>query len=43
MSDLFPNGVWSYLTGGVLIGTGVGLVYLFTGRATGVSAPVRPT
>jgi uncharacterized membrane protein YedE/YeeE len=34
---LFPNGTWTYLLGGLLIGGGVGLAYLVTGRIAGLS------
>jgi uncharacterized membrane protein YedE/YeeE len=34
---LFPHGYAPYLTGGLLIGTGVALLYLVTGRQGGVS------
>ncbi|MHC4948022.1 MAG: YeeE/YedE family protein [Planctomycetota bacterium] len=37
MDQLFPLGVWPYLAGGVLIGAGIGLVYLLTGRIAGLS------
>lgn len=36
--QLFPNGWAHYLIGGVLIGTGVSLMFLFTGRVTGMSS-----
>ena len=37
MQDLFPSGVQHYLIGGLLVGTGIGLVYLLTGRIAGIS------
>ncbi len=38
MQEPFPFGVWHYLAGGVLVGLGIGLVYLLTGRVAGVSS-----
>lgn len=38
MDDLLPNGAWHYFNGGLLIGAGIGLVYLLTGRIAGVSS-----
>jgi hypothetical protein len=32
MGDLFPNGIEHYLIGGLLVGAGIGLVFLLTGR-----------
>jgi uncharacterized membrane protein YedE/YeeE len=37
MDALFPNGMWHYLAGGLLIGTGVGLVFVTTGLVGGMS------
>lgn len=37
IAQLFPNGLERYLTGGLLIGAGVALLYLTTGRPGGVS------
>lgn len=34
----FPNGLTQYLTGGLLIGLGVALLYLTTGRPGGISS-----
>lgn len=34
---LFPNGVLSYVTGGLLIGLGVSVLFLTTGRVGGMS------
>lgn len=34
---LFPNGIYSYLVGGIIIGSGMGLVLLMTGITAGVS------
>ena len=38
MTELFPNGVQSYLVGGALIGLGAGLVHLCCGGVGGVSS-----
>lgn len=38
MQDLFPNGVKSYLAGGLIVGAGIGLIYLVTGRIAGLSS-----
>lgn len=38
MTQLFPNGWIHYLLGGLLIGAGVSLTFLFTGRVTGMSS-----
>ena len=38
MLQLFPNGWIHYLLGGLLIGSGVSLTFLFTGRVTGMSS-----
>ncbi len=37
LSDFFPNGTERYLTGGLLIGLGVSLLFLATGRQGGAS------
>ncbi len=37
MDTLFPNGTYTYLLGGLLIGGGIGLAFLVTGRIAGVS------
>jgi len=37
METIFPNGIVHYLVGGLLIGAGIGLAYLLTGRRAGVS------
>ncbi len=37
MLDLLPLGFVHYLVGGLVIGAGIGLVYLLTGRRAGVS------
>lgn len=34
---LFPNGIFSYLAGGIIIGIGMGIVFLMTGITAGVS------
>jgi uncharacterized protein len=36
--DLFPNGLAHYLQGGLLLGAGVGLIFLLTGRIAGASS-----
>ncbi len=36
--DLFPNGIAPYALGGLLIGAGVAVVYLGTGRIAGASS-----
>ena len=36
--DLFPLGLWNYLTGGLLIGAGVSLIFLSTGIIAGASS-----
>ena len=38
IDNLFPNGVLHYLAGGLLIGAGVGLLYILTGRMGGQSS-----
>lgn len=43
MMQLFPNGWMHYLLGGLLIGSGVSLIYLFTGRVTGMSSVFSST
>lgn len=37
IEHLFPNGIAHYLTGGLLIGLGVGLAFIMTGLVTGMS------
>ena len=37
MDQLFPNGLWHYLAGGLLIGAGVALVFVTTGLVGGMS------
>lgn len=37
MADLFPNGVAHYFLGGLLIGAGIAMIYLMTGRVAGIS------
>ncbi|WP_230970081.1 YeeE/YedE family protein [Nitrogeniibacter aestuarii] len=37
VDSLFPNGIAPYLTGGILIGLGVALLYVVTGRQGGAS------
>jgi uncharacterized membrane protein YedE/YeeE len=36
-NGLFPNGIYSYLVGSIIIGTGMGIVFLMTGITAGVS------
>ena len=43
MMQLFPNGWAHYLIGGVIIGVGVSLMYVFTGRTTGMSSVFTAT
>jgi len=38
MTQLFPNGWVHYLVGGLLIGSGVSMMFVFTGRVTGMSS-----
>ena len=38
MDNLFPNGIQSYLVGGMITGAGIGLIYLLTGRIAGLSS-----
>ncbi len=38
MSALFPHGWAHYLVGGLIIGLGVSLTFVFTGRITGMSS-----
>ncbi|MHC4081376.1 MAG: YeeE/YedE family protein [Planctomycetota bacterium] len=38
MGDFFPNGIEHYLVGGLLVGAGIGLIHLLTGRIAGVSS-----
>ena len=34
----FPNGIWHYALGGLFIGLGVALIYLLTGKKSGMSS-----
>jgi uncharacterized protein len=43
MTYLFPNGWIHYLLGGLLIGTGVSVMFLCTGRVTGMSSVFSST
>ncbi|HVA54173.1 MAG TPA: YeeE/YedE thiosulfate transporter family protein [Gammaproteobacteria bacterium] len=43
MTQLFPNGWIHYLVGGLLIGCGVSLMFVFTGRVTGMSSVFTAT
>jgi uncharacterized membrane protein YedE/YeeE len=38
MKDLFPYGIEHYFAGGLLVGIGIGLVHLLTGRIAGISS-----
>lgn len=38
ITSLFPNGMWHYAMGGLLIGAGVSLLYLTTGLQGGASS-----
>lgn len=42
-AELFPNGVFRYAVGGVLIGLGVSVIYLGTGIAAGASTFLEST
>ena len=37
LESFFPNGMWHYMAGGLLIGSGVSLIFLMTGFVAGVS------
>jgi uncharacterized membrane protein YedE/YeeE len=37
MFSIFPNGWLHYLSGGLIIGVGVSIIYLFLGRVAGIS------
>ncbi len=37
MAEFFPNGVWTYITGGALIGVGVAFIFVVTGVRAGAS------
>lgn len=41
--DVFPRGIGHYLVGGVLIGIGVAVIYLATGRIPGASTVLEST
>jgi len=43
VETLFPNGIAHYLVGGLLIGTGVALIYAATGIAPGASTFLEST
>lgn len=43
IAQLFPNGWAHYLIGGLLIGAGVSLMFVFTGRVTGMSSVFTTT
>ncbi len=37
MDEYFPRGIWPYLTGGLLVGVGVTLIFVFNGVRAGAS------
>ncbi|RME58954.1 MAG: YeeE/YedE family protein, partial [Caldilineae bacterium] len=41
--ELFPNGIWPYLAGGVLLGVAVSMIYLSTGIIAGASTFLEST
>ena len=41
--ELFPNGWWPYLAGGLLVGAGVGGIFLVTGLRAGASSVLTTT
>ena len=41
--DPFPNGWWPYLAGGLLVGLGVGAIFLTTGLRAGASSVLTST
>ena len=43
VTSLFPNGMWFYTVGGLLIGAGVSLLYLTTGLRGGASSVFSST
>lgn len=43
MTEWFPNGVWHYLLGGLLIGSGVALLFVLTGLIGGMSTVFSST
>jgi hypothetical protein len=43
MTQFFPNGWTHYLFGGLVIGAGVSLMFVFTGRVTGMSSVFTTT
>lgn len=43
MEALFPRGVLPYLSGGLLIGAGVALIFIFTGVRAGASGVLTST
>ncbi len=42
-AEFFPNGVWPYLAGGILLGLATALIYLTTGLITGASTFLEST
>lgn len=38
LEAFFPNGIWSYLIGGLLLGLGVSLIYILTSHIMGASS-----
>ena len=43
IQTLFPNGIAHYLGGGLLIGAGVALIFVFTGAVSGMSSVFSTT
>jgi uncharacterized protein len=43
LADLFPNGLFHYIAGGLLIGAGVALIFVFTGAVSGMSTVFSST
>ena len=41
--NLFPNGWWPYLAGGLLVGAAVGAIFLLTGLRAGASSVFTTT
>lgn len=43
LSAVFPAGIWHYLLGGLMIGAGVSVLFIFTGRIGGMSGVFSST
>lgn len=43
LETVFPNGIATYVLGGLLVGIGISSIYIFTGRITGASAVFTST